>query len=195
MMPCGLVRHALRVAVSPLAARCLSREPSTRPKLPALGDELRALLARYGGAAAQAVAPPAEEPFLPPSPGPRHSGGAATPSVPVPDADEPPALTGVTVDAVRLCVVMQALGIEEHLCDAAAGVLMDEHSDKVDVALLPRVMRAAGVPAVHILHTVCGMMQVGVQSGSSVRAWCPLSIGTGGWCPAYVVRVPALIDW
>ena len=80
---------------------------------------------------------------------------------PVADADEPPALTGVAVDAVRLCVVMQALGIEEHLCDAAAGVLMDEHSDKVDVALLPRVMRAAGVPTVPILHTVCGVMQVG----------------------------------
>ncbi len=159
MMPCGLVRHALRVAVSPLAARCLSREPSTRPKLPALGDELRALLARYGGAAALAVAPVMEDAHVV-SPAPLNRPG----DVPTAVAGEPPAPTGVTVDAARVFDVMQSHGIDDDLCDAAAGVLMDEYSDRVDVALLPRVMRAAGVPAVHILHTVCDVMQVGVES-------------------------------
>jgi hypothetical protein len=156
-------------------AQCLAADPGARPKLPVMGQRLAALLAAETAEAARnaamtgaagASAGDAQDSvsaYVDPYPGGGiGAAGMAGPPAPVPvaDTDEPSALTGVTVDAAQVCDVMQALGIDERLCDAAAGVVMDEHSDCVDVALLPRVMRAAGVSAVHTLHTVCGVMQV-----------------------------------
>ncbi len=164
-------------------AECLAADPGARPKLPALVQRLAALLATETAETAQAqdaiaTAASASGASLPAvrdevaAPDDRYSGGGVgatgSPSLsapapaPVADDGEPPPPTGVTVDAARVCDVMQALGIHEDLCDAVAGVVMVEFSDCVDVALLPKVMRTAGVPAVHVLHAVCGVMQVGV---------------------------------
>ncbi len=166
--------------VKAVMAQCLTADPGARPKLPALGLRLadllalettetaRATLARDAAVTATAGTAVGAAQDDVGAPDDHYVGGAATgaPSLSAPapaaDADEPPAPTGVTVDAARVCDAMQALGIDEHLCDAVAGVVMDEYSDCVDVALLPGVMRKAGVPAVAILHTVCGVTQVGV---------------------------------
>jgi hypothetical protein len=140
-----------------LPARCLSKDPSARPKLPALGAELRALLDKHGGAAARENAPVMDDPYgsLP------IYSGFVTPRLAAVDPGEPQVPTGMVVDTARVSGTMQSLGIEEPLCDAVAGVVMDKHANCVDVALLPAVMRAVGVPAMGILLTVCGMMKVG----------------------------------
>ncbi len=162
--------------VKAVMAQCLAADPGARPKLPALGQRLAALLAAETAEAARdaTVTPAAgasagdaqdgegsrDDPYPGGGSGAAWATGLPAP-VPAADADEPLVLTGVTVDAVRVCETMQSLGIDEPLCDAVTGVVMEEHSDCVDVALLPRVMRAAGVSAVHTLHTLCGVMQVG----------------------------------
>ncbi len=169
-------------------AVCLAAAPGARPNLPALGQRLADLLAAEASETAQAAQ--AREATVAAAAaaamgtargsvgahdahyvgGGSAGSGVLTPSTPVPavDAGESPVATGVTVDATLVCEAMQSLGIEEHLCDAVVGVVMDEHLDSVDAALLPRVMRAAGVPALPTLHTVCGVLQVGVVSAAAV---------------------------
>ncbi len=77
----------------------------------------------------------------------------------------------MTVDTARVYEVMQSLGIDEHLCDAVADVVMDEHAECIDTSLLPAAMRTAGVPAVHILRTVCGLMQVGLECAAPISVY------------------------
>jgi hypothetical protein len=133
-------------ALVALMKECMEVDPNARPELPEVANRVVALLEEHvGGGRAVSLTLGSEQHGE--SSSSVHSGAVLS--------SEPS-----TVDSSALLAALRELGIEEELIEKAAGVVIDDHEDALDTALLRDVLLAAGISAVHTLGAVQAITKV-----------------------------------
>jgi hypothetical protein len=133
-------------ALLALMTHCMEVDPDARPKLPEVADRVVALLEEHVGAG-RAVALTLGLGSGGGGEGSPYDGGTGAGPQPVVTTSPPAsaATAGVTVDSLAVEDALTAAGIHPDVAEAACVVVMDDHNDALDAALLPGVLVDTGL--------------------------------------------------